>query len=142
MKTITRYIMEQADGLLEVDWYTLRNTIAKEIGWSNISLIDRREVTDRDPHLADPSNRYYIYTQRGVVVGYCNVNIEDVIWIGDFEISKKHRGQGYGKKFANDIIRKFSHHQLMLTYRDDIAHRFWKSIGFKDDHAKVMIHDK
>lgn len=56
----------------------------------------------------------------------------------DFEVEKKYRGKGYGKRILKYILKNYKVTDLTVTVDNEIAINLYKKCGFK---IKKKIHD-
>jgi len=94
---------------------------------------------------ADPREEaiYYAWLVDGKPLAITNVYIyPEEIWIGDFEVSKYHKGEGLGKLLFNALKDEFPGIGFGLTYRDENAKKFWLKMGFKPTgNGHVMVYE-
>lgn len=140
---------KESEGLVSYDnWEEFQDAI-NEVGWENMTLTKgkrfkvssdgKKTLHIKDPRGNDPENKYVGFRQGGKLVGAANVYVgKDYVELGDFEVFPGSKGKGYGRKFFNDLRKKYPNKKFTLLWGNKGAQKFWEKMGFKSVSGRVM----
>ena len=145
-------ILESVGELVVMDnWNQMQNIVNKDIGWENMTLYEpftdtpgKRKNGHLQLDISDPRDgrsTYLGWKVGGKYVGFACIDLEvkDLLWVGDFEVFEK--GKGYGRQFWEAISKKYHRKRAELCYHGINAKRFWTHMGFTLSHGCVMQKD-
>ena len=120
--------------LKQVTWPEYRTYLAlvgkKELTLNISELFNTRtsNVVEKNPY--DSDDIFYVLFDGKSPVGFANINIGDVIWIGDFQIIQSRKGQGLGTEFFNRLKKEYPGKVFQCNYIGMMARHFWLRQGF------------
>lgn len=120
--------------LKQVTWSEYRTYLA-DVGEDELTLnisglfdIHTGEVVKKNPY--DSDDIFYVLFDDGSPVGFTNINVGDVVWIGDFQIIQSRKDQGLGTEFFNKIKKVYTGKVFQCNYIGMMARHFWLKQGF------------
>jgi RimJ/RimL family protein N-acetyltransferase len=89
---------------------------------------------------------YICYINKEIPIGQIRIDIEDGIGIIDYSIDKEYRGQGYGTKLLEEIVKKLKNEDkgiIMLVGKVKMenipSQRAFEKAGYRCDKQKDFV---